>query len=70
MSLGVRKRINAELDTMLELEAVEKSNSPCSRPILLVRKNNGKVRFCVDFRKLNAVTKEAAYPLPYVFIID
>ena len=32
----------------------------------MVRKPNGKYRLCMDFRKLNAVTKKDAYPLPYM----
>lgn len=45
---------------------VEPSNSPWSSPILLVKKKDGKYRFCVDFRKLNAVTVKDSYPIPYV----
>lgn len=62
----VQKHIDEELDKMLALGVVEPSNSGWSSPILLVPKKDGTYRFCVDFRKLNGVTKKDAYPLPYI----
>ncbi len=35
-------------------------------PIVLMPKKNGKLRICVDFGKLNAVTKKDSYPLPFI----
>lgn len=62
----VQQQIDAELDEMLKQGIVEPSNSPWSSPILLVKKKDGKYRFCVDYRKLNAVTVRDSYPLPLV----
>lgn len=62
----VQKHIDEELNNMLNLGVIEKSNSSWSSPILLVKKKEGGYRFCVDFRKLNSVTKKDAYPIPYV----
>lgn len=62
----VLKEIHRELDQMLQNGVVEPSLSPWSSPILLVKKPSGGYRFVVDFRKVNAVTKRDAYPIPYV----
>lgn len=66
VSPAVQKQINVELDQMLADGIVEPSNSPWASPIILVKKTDGKYRFCVDFRELNRVTKRDAYPLPFV----
>ncbi len=46
---------------MLNAGVVRRSNSPWASPIVLVEKKDGGVRFCVDYRKLNKVTKFDAY---------
>ena len=45
---------------------VRPSRSPWASPIVLVPKKDGSLRFCVDFRKLNSITKKDVYPLPRV----
>ena len=61
-----RQLVDQELDKMLEQGTVEPSESPWSAPICLVKKKDGTCRFCIDFRKLNAVTLRDAYPLPRI----
>ena len=51
---------------MLESGVIEPSMSAWSSPVVMIRKSNDKYRFCIDFRKLNAVSKADAYPLPYM----
>ena len=54
---------HAEVDRMLAEGIIEPSDSPwCSCPVI-VPKANGKWRFCIDYRKVNAVTKKLAYPM-------
>ena len=42
------------------------SHSPFASPVLCVRKLNGDLRICVDYRKLNAITRKDAYPIPRI----
>lgn len=58
--------INQEVDEMIQLGVIEPSNSPWSSPVVIVRKKDGKPRFCIDFRKVNEVSERDAYPLPYI----
>lgn len=60
------KHMHEELDRMLKLGVVRKSSSSWCSPALLVKKASGEYRFCFDGRKLNAVTKKDAYPLPNI----
>ncbi|XP_051724240.1 uncharacterized protein LOC127498671 isoform X1 [Ctenopharyngodon idella] len=61
-----KKVVQAELGAMLDMGVIEESNSNWASPIVLVPKTDGSVRFCVDYRKVNAVSKFDAYPMPRV----
>ena len=54
--------LKAELIKMLKIKTIRVSKSP----VVLIRKADGKWRFCIDFRKLNSITKKDVHPLPRV----
>lgn len=64
MAPAQRAIADEHVNKMLEKEVIELSRSPWASPIVLAPKPNGGVRFCIDFRKLNGVTKKDVYPLP------
>ncbi len=61
-----REETKAQVAEMLEQGVIQPSSSPWASPIVLVKKKDGKYRFCIDYRKLNNVTKKDAHPLPRV----
>lgn len=66
VSPPIQARLKKELDRMIELDVVEPSYSPWSSPVVLVKKKDGRDRMCLDYRKINTVTKKDSYPLPRV----
>ena len=55
-----------EIKQYLELGLIRTSNSPWSSPVLMIRKPDGGIRFCIDYRKLNNITVKDSYPLPRI----
>ena len=58
--------VKTHIQEMLDLGAIRHSNSPWSSAIVLVRKKEGRLRFCIDLRKLNNRTVKDAYSLPRI----
>ena len=58
--------VQEAVDDMLKKGIIEESTSPWASPIVLVRKKDGALRFCVDYRKPNTLTEKDAYPLPRI----
>ena len=56
--------LRKELNSLLEKRFIRPSSSPVSSPVLFVRKPNGGLRFCIDYRRLNSVARKDKYPLP------
>ncbi|XP_072171900.1 uncharacterized protein [Diadema setosum] len=59
-----RHQVREEVKKMLDDDIIEPSNSAWSSPIVMVPKPDGSNRFCIDYRKVNKVTKTDSYPLP------
>ena len=60
------EEVNAQIDEMMRKGVIEPSTSPWASGIVLVKKKDGTMRFCIDYRRLNAVTIKDAYPLPRI----
>ena len=58
--------IKEEIDRLLKTGLIKPSKSQWTSPVVVVEKKNGKKRLCVDYRKLNNVTKRDHYPLPRI----
>ena len=62
----VRAQEQEQLQEMLQDGIVRPSVSPWASPVVMVKKKDGTLRFCIDFRKLNDVTTKDAQPMPRI----
>jgi len=62
--IAAREAEDDILDEMLATRVIEPSNSSWASPVCLVKKKNGIFPFCIDYRRVNAVSKKYAYPIP------
>ena len=58
-----RKEIDSQIEALLEKGYIEKSNSQYAAQIVLVRKKDGSLRMCVDYRGINSKTVKCNYPV-------
>lgn len=63
---GMIQEIREHLEEMIQAGAIRESESPYSSNVVIVRKKDGSIRFCVDFRKLNNRTVKDAYAIPRI----
>jgi hypothetical protein len=66
LSLAHRAELNLELKDAVEAGVIRPSYIELGSPILFVRKADGSLRLCMDYRGHNEVTRKDAYPLPRV----
>jgi hypothetical protein len=60
------KVLRKYLDENLSKGFIRASSSPAASPVIFVRKPSGGLRFCVDYRALNAITIKNRYPIPLI----
>lgn len=58
--------VKAHIRQLLENQVIRESSSPFASPIVLVKKKDGTLRLCVDYRLLNSKTRKDAFPLPRI----
>lgn len=58
--------LQIQLQDMLDKKLIQLNVSPWGAPVLFVRKNDGTMRLCIDYRMLNKVTIKNRYPLPRI----
>ena len=66
MSASELSELKKQLEEFLEKKFVRPSVSPWGAFVLLVKKKDGSMRLCVDYRQLNKVTIKNNYPLPRI----
>ena len=66
MALVELKELKLQLQELLEKGFIRPSVSPWGVPVLFVKKKDGTLRFCVDYRQLNKMTLKNKYQLPKI----
>lgn len=62
--LALEGKVDELVEKLLEQNIIRQSQSPWNAPIVVVRKKNGDIRMCLDYRRLNAVTIRPVFPIP------
>ena len=60
------KELHEQLQELLDKGFIRPSHSPWGAPVLFVKKKDGSMRLCIDYRALNQVTIKNKYPLPRI----
>ena len=63
---AVHREEMVQVQQMLSNGVIRPSNSPWASPVVMVKKKDGSLRFCVDFRQLNAATVKDVHPIPRI----
>jgi len=67
--IHLEDEVNKMVEELLKMGIIKRSQSPFNNPLVVVPKKNGKLRICVDFRRLNLITKREVYPIPECSVI-
>ena len=60
------KELRDQLQELMKQKFIQPSTSPWGAPVLFVKKKDGTLRICIDYRGLNQMTVKNKYPLPYI----
>ena len=60
----VTEEIERQCEELMDIGVIEYSKSSFSSPVVPIRKKDGSLRLCIDYRKLNKVTKPDRFPMP------
>ena len=60
------KELKVQLQELLDKKFIRPSTSPWGAPVLFVKKKDGSLRLCIDYRELNKVTVKNKFPLPRI----
>jgi hypothetical protein len=66
LSIAELDELRKQLDQLLAAGFIKPSTSPYGAPVLFVRKKDGTLRMCVDYRGLNKITRKNRHPLPRI----
>ncbi len=66
MALAELKKLKEQLQELLDKDFIHPSTSPWGALILFMRKKDGSLRLCIDYKQLNKVTIKNKYPLPHI----
>ncbi|SMR52326.1 unnamed protein product [Zymoseptoria tritici ST99CH_3D1] len=58
--------VRKHIDNLIKKGVIRESKSPCSLPVLLIKKGDGRIRVCINYRAVNAITVKNRYPLPHI----
>lgn len=63
---ALRKEVRNKIDELLRFHIIEPSTSEYASPMIVLRKKNGDLRLCVDYRRINAIVKKEYFPMPNI----
>ena len=66
LSYAENLELQRQIEDLLKKGLIAKSNSPYSSPVLFVKKKDGTMRMCIDYRALNDITIKDRFPLPHI----
>ena len=61
-----KEELERQIKEMMATNVIQHSTFPWAAPVILVEKKSGELRFCIDYRKLNSLTKKDSFPLPRI----